>query len=168
MFVRRVPQSQSSCQIERWNFNLDSLPDINHVRLISAFCAKLFHIHFSAWHHRFGCQHAKAFALQQAFSFVCMLTTGTFTFFFYCGPLYPPDSRILLQRIFLCGKVPLPRLHSFPIKPASSDSNYSNYSSQGCKWESDESGRGNRMARIHSAAITNANVVRSLRWQQQH
>lgn len=56
-----------------------------------------------------------------------------------CGPrpppFLPPVSCTLFQPIFPCGKAPLPRLHSFPIKPASSDSNYSNYSSQGCERE---------------------------------
>lgn len=75
----------------------------------------------------------------------------------------PTVSRTLLRPIFLCGKVPLPRLHSFPIKPASSDSNYSNYSSQGCEWERGERG----MASLHTKESRNASVVRSLQWQQQ-
>lgn len=42
LFVLLFLQSQRSCQMERWNFNLESLLDINHAPLISVFSAKLF------------------------------------------------------------------------------------------------------------------------------
>lgn len=108
MFVRHFPQTQSSCQMERWNLNLDSLLDINHALLISIFCAKLVHIHFSTWRHHFGCQHTKASRLQQ--SFFCMLATENFTFHYkvehlastwlWTSSSLPYSTRTPLQLIF--------------------------------------------------------------------
>lgn len=46
----------SSCRTRRWNFNLDSLLDINHAPLISMFCAQLLHTHLSPRHHQWGGQ----------------------------------------------------------------------------------------------------------------
>lgn len=64
-------------------------------------------------------------------------------------PCLPTVWCALFQPIFPCGKAPLPRLHSFPIKPTSSDSNYSNYSSQGCEWVSEWEGERERQRLEH-------------------
>lgn len=110
MFVLHFPQSQSSSQMERWNFNLDSLFHINHAPLISAFCAKLFIFisqpdiiilaaNIQRQSDSTGLYNLFACLQQKPSNFIKGRAAGKSMI---ADLFIPPDSRIFLQCIFFC------------------------------------------------------------------
>lgn len=151
MFVRCSPRSPSVCQMGRWDFQLWLITVYKSCSCNLNVLPNSVHVYCPTWHHLFSVanirQHSDS--IRPCNLFACLQQNpSNFIKARAAGKCMTADlvirhasllSHVLSVSQFSCAeKSRCPVYIPFQLSQPSSDSNYSNYSSQGCEWERGE------------------------------